>query len=50
MYGCETWTVKKTGAEELVLLVVVLEDSRESLGQEMKPVNLKEMKPEHWKD
>ena len=30
MYGCESWTVKKLSAEELMLLSVVLEKTLES--------------------
>ena len=33
MYGCETWTIKKASAKELMLLNCgVVEDSWESLG------------------
>ena len=43
MYGCENWTIKKTEAEELMLLNCgVGEDSWESLGHnEIKPVHPK---------
>ena len=35
MYGCESWTIKKTECEELMLLNCgVGEDSSESLGQQ----------------
>jgi len=42
-YGCESWTIKKLTAEELMLLNCgVGEDSRESLGlKKTKPVNPK---------
>ena len=30
MYGCDSWTVKKASAEELMLLTVVLEKTLES--------------------
>ena len=34
MYGCESWTIKKAGTEELVLSNCgAEEDSSESLGQ-----------------
>ena len=40
MYGCESWTVKKGGAEELMLLNCgVGEDSRESLGLQGDPTS-----------
>ena len=47
MYGCESWTIKKAGTEELMLLNCgVGEDSWESLG-----LLLKEISPNvHWKD
>ena len=43
MYGCESWTIKKLSAEELMLLTVVLEMTLESPldCKEIKPVNLK---------
>ena len=40
MYGCESWTVKKLSAEELMLLNCgVGEDSRESLGLQGDPTS-----------
>ena len=40
MYGCESWTVKTTSAEELMLLKCgVGEDSRESLGLQGDPTS-----------
>ena len=40
MYGCESWTVKKQSAEELMLLnCVVGEDSWESLGLQGDPTS-----------
>ena len=43
MYGCESWTIKKLSAEELMLLTVVLEMTLEShLGcKEIKPISHK---------
>ena len=43
MYGCESWTIKRLSAEELMLLTVVLEKTSESPldSKEIKPVNLK---------
>ena len=43
MYRCESWTIKKAGAEELILSNCDAgEDSWESLGiKEVKPVNPK---------
>ena len=38
MYGCESWTIKKLSAKELMLLTVVLEKTLES------PLNCKEIK------
>ena len=39
MYGCESWTVKKVSAEELMLLNCgVGEDSSESLGLQGYPI------------
>ena len=38
MYGCESWTIKKLSAEELMLLTVVLEMTLES------PLDCKEIK------
>ena len=43
MYGCESWTVKKAEAEELMLLNVVLEKTLES------PLDCKEIHPVHSK-
>ena len=43
MYGCESWTVKKLSAEELMLLTVVLEMTLES------PLDCKEIHPAHSK-
>ena len=38
MYGCESWTIKKLSAEELMLLNCgVGEDSGESLGRQGEP-------------
>ena len=37
MYGCESWTVKKLSAEELMLLNVALEKTLQS------PLNCKEI-------
>ena len=40
MYGCESWTVKKVSAEELMLLNCgVGEDSQESLGLQGDPTS-----------
>ena len=40
MYGCESWTVSKLTAEELMLLNCgVGEDSGESLGQQGDPTS-----------
>ena len=40
MYGCESWTIKKLSAEELMLLNCdVGEDSRESLGLQGDPTS-----------
>ena len=39
IYGCESWTIKKLSAEELMLLTVVLEMTLES------PLDCKELKP-----
>ena len=40
MYGCESWTIKKESAEELMLLNCgVGEDSCESLGQQGDPTS-----------
>ena len=40
MYGCESWTVKKLSAKELMLLNCgVGEDSWESLGLQEDPTN-----------
>ena len=43
MYGCESWAVKKSSAEELMLLTVVLEKTLESPldCRDIKPVNPK---------
>ena len=43
MYGCESWTVKKAEAEELMLLNVVLEKTLES------PLDCKEIQIVHSK-
>ena len=43
MYGCESWTIKKLSAKELMLLTVVLEKTLES------PLNCKEIQPVHPK-
>ena len=43
MYGCESWAVKKSSAEELMLLTVVLEKTLES------PLDFKEIQPVHPK-
>ena len=43
MYGCESWTIKKLSAEELMLLTVVLEMTLES------PLDCKEIHPAHSK-
>ena len=47
MCGCESWTIKRLSAEELMLLTVVLEKTPESpLGsKESKPVNSKGDQP-----
>ena len=47
MYGCESWTVKKLSAEELMLLTVVLEKTLESPLEckEIQPSILKEISP-----
>ena len=49
MYGCETWTIKKASAKELIPLNVVLEKTPESPldSKEIKPVNLKEINSEY---
>ena len=40
MYGCETWTIRRLSAEELMLLNGgVGEDSRESLGLQGDPTS-----------
>jgi len=40
MYGCESWTVKKLSAEELMLLNCGIgEDSCESLGRQGDPTS-----------
>ena len=40
MYGCESWTIRRLSAEELVLLNCgVLEDSCESLGLQGDPTS-----------
>ena len=40
MYGCESWTIRKLSAKELMLLnCSVGEDSRESLGLQGDPTN-----------
>ena len=40
MYGCESWTIRKLSAEELMVLnCSVGEDSRESLGLQGDPTN-----------
>ena len=40
IYGCESWTIKKLSAEELMVLSCgVGEDSRESLGQQGDPTS-----------
>ena len=40
MYGCESWTIKKLSAEELMLLKCgVGEDSLESLGLQEDPTS-----------
>ena len=41
VYGCESWAVKKSSAEELMLLTVVLEKTLES------PLDFKEIQPAH---
>ena len=39
-YGCESWTIKKVSAKDLMLLnCVVGEDSLESLGQKGDPTS-----------
>ena len=38
MYGCESWTIQKMSAEELMFLTVVLENTPES------PLDCKEIK------
>ena len=43
MYGCESWTIKKTNTEELMLLNCVLEKTPES------PVDCKDIQPVHHK-
>ena len=43
MYGCESWTVKKLSAEELMLLTVVLKKTLEN------PLDYKEIQPVHPK-
>ena len=54
MYGCDSWTVKKASAEELMLLNCgVGEDSGESLGLQGDPNSPSERKSIlhiHWKD
>ena len=40
MYGCESWTIRKLSAKELMLLNCgVGEDSRESLGLQGDPIS-----------
>ena len=43
MYGCESWTLKKLSAAELMLLNCVLEKTLES------PLDCKEIQPVHPK-
>ena len=54
MYGCESWTIKKLSAKELMLLnCSVGEDSWESLGLQGDPTSPSERKSVlniHWKD
>ena len=54
MYGCESWTVKKAEAKELMLLHCgVVEDSWESHGQQGDPTSPSKRKSVlgvHWKD
>ena len=54
MYGCESWTLKKLSAKELMLLNCgVGEDSWESLGQQgdqTSPSKRKSVLNIHWKD
>ena len=46
MYGCESWTIKKLSAEELMLLTVVLEMTLESpLAQELQLLNPHTLEP-----
>ena len=54
MYGCESWTIKKLNAEELMLLNCgVGEDSWQSLGLQGEPTSPSERRSVlgvHWKD
>ena len=54
MYGCESWTIKKAEAKELIPSNCGAgEDSWESLGQQGDPTNPSERKSVlniHWKD
>ena len=54
MYGCESWTIKKLSAKELMLLNCgVGEDSWESLGLQGDPAIQSQRKSDlniHWKD
>ena len=54
MYGCESWTIKKVSAKELMLLnCVVGEDSWESLGLQGDPTSPSQRRSVpgvHWKD
>ena len=43
MFGCQSWTIKKLSAKELMLLTVVLEKTLES------PLDCKEIQPVHPK-
>ena len=54
MYGCESWTIKKLNAEELMLLNCGIgEDSWQSLGLQGEPTSPSERRSVlgvHWKD
>ena len=43
MYGCESWTIKKTESERIDLFAMVLEKTPES------PLDYKEIQPVHPK-
>ena len=53
MYRCEIWTIRRLSIKELMILSVVLEKTRESLGQQGNQINQSSRKSTlkiHWKD